>query len=407
MRPRGLQSVIGRFSVGKLPPFDPAQHYVVRRDAITPPISVHATNPPIWVVSRACCACRFVDLTQVPLQKRDGALKLAALGWAPYADAAFHVLMQKRFAVIYAWDRSRIRQSQLEAGVKPELQTTVPESALIGFDVSPAGTNEGARHLINQTLLEGAVSRVYLGTELVAEQWWPSMPADGSPDWSNFIRSVGIAADATPSPLSAPRWLVQPAGHDPLRVQAIIPPRERIALFAVGLIMLIATVWYANAWRLAASAVADAEASLAKTEKELNASLAARNAALTSQTRVDAIARLLDRPYALGILGVTTDLLTQATGNSPLQVEEWDLRGTQLRIVISSTALPPATTLVKAFEKVKTFQDVEATMDGTRLTLTAKVNASQVVAGPPPAAVAAPALRGTTPALQKTGATAP
>jgi len=149
----------------------------------------------------------------------------------------------------------------------------------------------------------------------------------------------------------------------------------RSLVLAAAWVLTVCTIWYGNqAWQ-AVGLKSDAAKQLTATERELEVALSARGQALAGQERAFQLAKLFDQPDLLQLFAVTNDVLIQARLAGSLQLAEWELRGSQLKFVlaVANGSPPPATTIVKAFETVQTLRDVEAAVDGSRISVSARV----------------------------------
>lgn len=360
-------------ALGNNRPFNPDEHFIHRAAGVTTP-SVSARLPAkrFWLLSRALYVVRIVDLSDVPDAKRAAALALAQTAWTPFASTSHYVIPQQDGALLCAWNSAGILSEQTKFDVDPETVLVVPESALRADAASlSAGTFEQSPLL--SEALDGVVATVGVTGRVAAEQWWPAKPATAQ--WINFQRSVGMAAQGeVPAPRSTP-WRRAPIGHAGGQAHDTTSAGEWWMVAIAAWLLIAPTIWYTNQWRQMHTLTNQANAKLTATERELDATLGARGQALSGLDRVTKMAALFNGPDSLMLFALINDVLTQTVQAGTLQLTEWDLRGRQLKFVMTAPGgvVPTATTVVKAFEKAKSLRDVEVNIDGSRLAVSMRI----------------------------------
>jgi hypothetical protein len=333
----------------------------------------------LWLLARSCYVVRVVDLSSVPVPKRDAAISLALSAWSPFAESGQYIIPQANGVILCAWDWQIVEREMRQFGLERSGSgvQVLPESAVRlwgGAATGKLGPSTGSK-LRLVTCLDGFVGQLFRGEQLLAEQWWPQKPSHV--EWQNFARSVGVS-DISAIDLDAPSepaWARNAAGYAADRGTQIASGNEVLGLMIAAWLLAIGTIWYANeAWQVL-SLKNEAAQKLTATEKDLDVTLKARSQALASQERAVQLAKLFEQPDVLQLFAVTNDVLTQIGAAGTLQLAEWEMRANSLKFALVATGStpPPATTLVKAFETVQRLRDVEAAVDGSRINISARI----------------------------------
>lgn len=134
----------------------------------------------VWVLARALCRFRVVDLAQVPATGRAQALRLQVAQLSPFADTGHCVVWQGGKALLWMWDAALVRQAMAEAGVAAKRAQVWPESLLYAPGVP------GARLV---QALQGVEAQIWDdGGALVMSRWWPAPP--DAAEWLVFERDI-------------------------------------------------------------------------------------------------------------------------------------------------------------------------------------------------------------------------
>lgn len=187
-----------------------------------------ALGPQQWVVPRARCHYRRLDLSQLPPRQREAAARVAARRHDPVADAEHCIAWNGGHAHLWIWppgDDFRL----------PTDQAWLPESLL---RAPPA--DDGARVLRQ---VEGYEGQIWRGGELAASRWWPQAP--DPKQWVQFLRASGMAPDArarVPEPESLP-WSSAPWGESRRGLPASPVVLERLGWITVGCIVALGLGW--------------------------------------------------------------------------------------------------------------------------------------------------------------------
>ena len=330
----------------------------------------------IWLLSRGCYATRILDLANVPVAKRDSAIRLAIAGWSPFADTSHYIIPTPQGAILCAWESKLVLQRGEQLGVAPDNVRVIPETALrreVEKSSTTSAQNQPYAHLF--AALDGYIGAVLNADRTLAEQWWPELPTRSH--WQNFLRSAGLAAAAEtlpPEPKNT-TWRSQAIGY-PANTQASnFSTTEALAVWFIAVALTIPTVWYGNQLRQIYAATQESGERLRQTEKDLDSVLRSRELALSTQDRAMKLAGILDPVEHLRIFTLINNVVTQNSWQDSVQLNEWEVRPQTLKFsLVAIAGTPPAaTTLVKALEKVQIFRDVEAKLDGSRINVTLKL----------------------------------
>jgi hypothetical protein len=373
-------------------PFVVGEHFRQTRSGVDAPVGwTLGSAPPAgarWILSRGCYAVRNLELAAVPSAKREAAIRLAIAGWTPFAETAHYIVPNGESALLCAWDAAETGRQIATYAPDAEIEV-VPEAALRPLNSASSPVIPAALLVPS---LDGCVGVVAVKDRTLAEQWWPDLPTPLN--WRNFLRGAGLetAADNILPPLEVGGWRQTPIGYPANRRATTVSAAEMFGIWLVAILLAVPTAWYANELRQVAALKRAASERLLATERDLDAVLTAREAALTTQDRAAKLAELFDQPDHLQLFATVNDVLTQSGAQASLQLADWEVRAQQLKftLVANSGTPPAATVLVRALERVQTFRDVEAKVDGSRVNVTLRLlppqsNSSAPVA-PTPAA---------------------
>ena len=224
-----------------------------------------------WVVPRALCQYRRVDLAAVPQRQRHAAARLAATRYQPASDSLVHTAWHRGIAHLWIWTAP---PPEVAAGE----QRWVPESLLR----APPGA-DGPRLL---ALVRGCEGQVWEDGQLLQSQWWPTPPDAGA--WQRFLRAGGLdSGTAVPPAAEALAW--SPAWGEGGRewLPGSAAGRERLAWLALGAVFCMALGWQLAGlarWGLASASLA---AELERTRTQMAPVLAARERAEAAQAEAE------------------------------------------------------------------------------------------------------------------------
>lgn len=151
-----------------------------------------------WVVARADCQYRRVDLSALPVRQRVAAARLAVARHLPAADALAHTAWKNGIAHLWIW-------MEADAPFVKGERRWIPETLLAAPPLI-----DGPRLL---RLSRGVEGQVWEHGQLEASQWWPAVPdRDG---WQRFLRGAGLDAEEgrmIPEPVAF-AWTPAPWGE--------------------------------------------------------------------------------------------------------------------------------------------------------------------------------------------------
>lgn len=293
-----------------------------------------------WVVPRADCQYRRVDLSALPARQRAAAARLAVARHEPTPGAITHVTWHGGIAHLWIWS------TPTPAATRGE-QRWIPESLLAA---PPVG--DGPRLL---RLVRGVEGQVWHAGHLVSSQWWAQPPAAEA--WQRFLRAAGRdpnAFPAVPQPAAVP-WSVTPWGDRQRDLFASAAMNERMAWTATFALVALALGWQTAAltrWEEASAAMATR---LDAARAKATPLLAARERAEAVQAEIEHFSTLQDS---------TSDyvLMAQIIGALPegAQLKGWLREAGKLQVSVQSSESDPRA-IVAAFGKLANLADVTAT----------------------------------------------
>lgn len=292
-----------------------------------------------WVVQRAQCLYRRVDLSALPPRQRGGAARIAVRQHEPVEGAAAHVAWTGGVAHIWLWTAP-------DPGVARGDVAWVPESLVRS---PPPG--DGLRLL---RLVQGTEGQYWREGSLRASQYWPEPP--DAEQWRRFVRACGLGpehASAVPEPVDA-GWSRPWA--DGRRTWPASPARLERWAWIGGLWILAAVL----GWQLAAlmrwqDAQRDLSARLEALRAQSTPLLAARERAEAAR---EELLRLRELQRGVSDYRLMADVVAALPEGSLLTA--WLREGGKLQVALKSRQTDPRT-FVAAFEKHELLADVSAT----------------------------------------------
>lgn len=266
-----------------------------------------------WVVPRAECQYRQVDLSGMPARHRDSAAKLAAARYRPTPEAATHVGWRDGIAHLWIW-----------ATPPPEVasgeQHWLPETLLF----APPAQDE-ARLLRAARGVEG---QLWEGDQLVLSQWWPEVPdADA---WQRFLRAGGIESDGTvPAPLSRPWSSPWGEGRRQL-LPGSAAGRERLAWLATGGLVALLLGWSLTGLARWSDAGDRLASRLDAMRTEVAPVLAARERAEAAQAEMERLRGLQSGTSDYALMAQVARALPEG-----VLVQAWSRDDGKLRVTVS------------------------------------------------------------------------
>ncbi len=304
---------------------------------------------PTWVLARALCHFKRLDLTRVPEPARAQALLLQIPQFSPYAATGHYAALQGGNALVWYWDQDALLSSMAEVGLVSQRVRVWPESVLY----SPL--TSGLRLVRNMHGVEG---QSWQDGRLLQCRWWTEAP--DAQEWLTFQRDIGVALEA--------RQLEVPTTQS-LTLQAMPTLRsaastgfaggwrdERLA-YALGILLLFApTAWIGAGALKAQLALQDVRTTSSAVEGKARPLLEARNQSLRIVSRTQALLALDPFPNPL-------DLMARIAGALPkggAYLKEWDFRDGKLKLVLVTQGSTPSTSaLVSALQLAGGFDNVQ------------------------------------------------
>lgn len=137
----------------------------------------------IWIVARALCVFRLLDVDNVPASRRAQVISAQIPLLSPYKTPGFWFCVQEGEAKIWIWDES-LRGTLTTSEDKNCL--VVPESCY-----SPAKSKGTFFYKASQ----GYFCQSWADNELIADYWWNEEPEEA--DWQTTLRGAGVSAPDT------------------------------------------------------------------------------------------------------------------------------------------------------------------------------------------------------------------
>ena len=305
---------------------------------------------PVWVLARALCRFKVVDLAQVPLAGRAQALRLQLSQLSPFASTGHCVVWRGSKALLWFWDATLVQRCMAEAGVKSKRVMVWPESVLVA---------PGAPGLRMVQTLQGVEAQLWdAAGSLVASRWWPALP--DAAEWLLFERDLGLPATARTAevpqvlvlPLQTQVQLRSTAGGDGAFWRDV-----RLAYAGLGLALWVPTVGGSRGWLKASQAYAQIKAAADAAAQVAQPLVLAREEALRLAARSQALAALAPYPTQL-------DLMAQVAGALPsgaVQFREWDFKDGRLKVVlVLQNDAVTSSALVAALQKLGGLNNIQA-----------------------------------------------
>ncbi|MDR6991854.1 hypothetical protein [Luteimonas sp. 3794] len=301
-----------------------------------------------WVVPRAHCQYRRLDMAAIPVRQRAAAARLALAAQLPAPGALCTVAWKDGIGHAWIWIDPPV---DFAAGRR----RWIAESLL-----APPPLGDGARML---QLAVGVEGQVWKGGQLLASQWWPQPPDDEG--WGRFLRSAGLDR-ATPLPAAEQfAWRAEPWGtqtHD--WMAGSVEARERLAWVGAAALVALIAGWQLTAlarWHFASEGLAQ---QLELARAEVAPVLAARERAEHAQAEAQ---RLRELQHGTS----DYEMMSQVVAALPegVQLASWRREPGRLVAVVNGGDGDPRT-FVSAFVRQPPLNEVAAVPAGTGMQLT-------------------------------------
>lgn len=336
------------------------------------------------VIARSLLRFKHVQLSHLAPADRWGAARAQALVWRPFEHSDVRLCLRGDEAVIFAWDSRRAAAALEVANLNADQVTLIPEPLMWA-----ASTNDGVRVVV---AAEGIEAQYWQAGFMRASRWWPEHPE--AAEWQNFLHGAAVpvglwpgdqmpAATALPS---LPRPWLEPRAPESATQQG--QRAERWFVGGIGLVLVAATAGQLrSAWAQYAERSQLDEARTALIEKSAPVSRD-RDQALEAKARIDVLTRELTAVQPLELLQHLGEVLPK----QGVTLKEFDLDGTQLRLILDLAPGVSRSTLVSNLQSSPWFSAVTELQSGLQ---NGWVGFSLTLSGTlPPGARAVPASAG-------------
>jgi hypothetical protein len=313
-----------------------------------------------WVIDRAWCVYRCLDLNHVPRADRPQALALKLSGLAPFRRAGHYVVWRGGLALVWSWDE-QVREEAVESCSEVPLRyCCVPESLL----QAPPRLMPGAALVRLLRIRSGVDLQVWQGQGLVMSHFFP---VDPKPEqYLHLLRGLlGVELPERLTPenceLLGRPWARPALGRAMVQWDRWLPHGLAAALvLGGGLNLGQGLSWW---W---------AERSLRSQYDSLNTQvepvLSARNMALRANQAATDLGRALRQPSQISMLEQVAALLPEDS-----RLLAWRYRGQELELEIGTSSADPRL-YVSRFMEAGNFENVRVEPspqgDGISLNLT-------------------------------------
>ena len=301
-----------------------------------------------WVLARALCHFKRVDLSHVPLRARAQALSLQVAQFSPYPATGHHAVWQNGRALVWYWDQPVVQRSMVEASLAPQRVRVLPESVLYA-----PGTS-GLRLIRN---LQGVEGQHWQDDRLLQSRWWKEVP--GAAEWLAFQRDIGLAGASRQS--DAPPPLNLELHHTPQLSSTaggeVAGWRDERAVYALLAVALFTpTAWIGAKLIKSELAQRAVRASTVELERKALPQLNAREQALRAASRSQALRELDPYPSQLELMARVASALPKGA----TYLKEWDFHDGKLKIVlVMQNDAFSSSALVGALQKTGGFENVQ------------------------------------------------
>ncbi|MEO5629997.1 MAG: hypothetical protein ABIQ62_09545 [Thermomonas sp.] len=303
-------------------------------------------NGHAWIVAREFCAYTTLDAAAVPVRKRRGYAGMAIARWAPFPDPDSWVEWVGDRAMVWAWSKSKVLETQDGTRIPPEPRRLVPESLHRG---QPLDSGEEL-----MAMDSGCEGRVWRSGVLTASRWWPEPPA--LEDWNQFRRGVGLPpASQMPGsitlPLSERPWTSTGFGG----ISAVVGRQRRVlGLLATGLCAAVLAALLVASLALKFS-IWQVDQDIQARAQALDKIIEARDRALQDRAAIEATLAMRPPAGQMQLLAEVSRLM-----RGQWQLREWRMPDERNVDLVASMANADPREIVTAWEGSGRFTDVTA-----------------------------------------------
>jgi hypothetical protein len=315
-----------------------------------------------WVLARPWYRFKRFDLKLVPRASRTAALNLQLQQWTPFTRSGYYLAWDENCALVFCWDAERVEQLTAGQGLKPARVRVLPETLL-----RPKHDAAGARLLVS---LQGYEGQIWADGQLNFSRCWQHIPS--SNEWLGFQRDAGCLPEtqqqdvpmAQNLPLIDEPWAKESSGGgfsiDSWR-------DEKLAYFALSLLLLPPTGWYAsqlNQYRLSNDRL---QAEYAALQQEAAPVADARGHALQALARVQQLQAIDPYPSQLELMAWIAEKLIREGD----RLTEWNYQDGKLQITLTLAAdIQSSSTMVDALQLSGLFDNVHTQPGRTAKSIT-------------------------------------
>ena len=130
----------------------------------------------LWIIARSECVFRSIDISAVPVAKRDGAIATQVSLASPFEQPAYWYEVQSGIAKVWIWNEA----ARLKMAPDADQFTVCPESCM---------TRYGGSEVRLYRSVNGCIAQSWSEDELTGDSWWPEPPGDR--EWRSFLRGIG------------------------------------------------------------------------------------------------------------------------------------------------------------------------------------------------------------------------
>lgn len=301
-----------------------------------------------WVIPRAQCQYRRLDMTAIPVRQRGAAARLALAAQLPSPAALTCVAWKQGIGHAWIW-------LDPPDGFGVSGQAWVAESLL-----APLPSADGVRLLAMAAGVEGQVWR---NGQLMVSQWWPAIPDDVAQ--GRFLRAAGFDDDMPFPEVETFQWQRETWAEQPRSwLPGTVDAQERLAwVGAAAVVALIAGGQIASVarWQYASTEMAER---LEATRAEVAPVLAARERAESASSEAQAL-------LALQAGGSDYELMSRVVMALPEGVElgSWRREPERIIAIVKNGPADPRL-FVSTFVGKPPLDDVSASPVGAGMQLT-------------------------------------
>jgi len=299
-----------------------------------------------WVLSRALCRFKILDMSQIPAIERSRALRLELMQLSPFRNSAHYIAWHNGRALVWIWDDDRLRQSVESHGMRFRQSRIIPETLL------HPPQEEGLRLV---RCIDGFEGQLWHCSVLERCRWWPHVPS--AAEWLMFQRDSGVLPERQQA--ESPAAVSVPLGHQPWIGQNSIEAspinlKERLVLAGAAVVLLVPTLWYAVSLYKLEKHARNYRAELDNLQVQVIPIAKARGQALDLLARAREIESIKRYPQQLQMLS----RFVVALPDDGTFFRFWDFHEGKLKVGLVSTHEIPVAEWVGNLQHAGLFQNV-------------------------------------------------